>query len=88
MVLDDFGKKVQSCPMCGNDMNLKRKKNGNGYVLSCMGYPNCRAAQWFPDAVVEAQVLDDLCDKCAPRNVHMIKFKFKRGSVPPYIPLQ
>ncbi|XP_013416438.1 DNA topoisomerase 3-alpha-like [Lingula anatina] len=74
---------VLQCPGCSTDMLIKRKKDGQGLFLSCMGYPECRNAMWFPDAVLEATVTDEICDKCLPGPVHKIKFKFKRGSVPP-----
>ena len=32
------------------------------WFLSCMGYPECRAAIWFPDFVLHASVDDAICD--------------------------
>ncbi|KAK2150363.1 hypothetical protein NP493_2796g00000 [Ridgeia piscesae] len=53
---------VRPCPNCGNDMLLKTKKDGRGWFLSCMGYPECRAAIWFPDFVLHVSVDDAVCD--------------------------
>ena len=32
------------------------------WFLSCMGYPDCRAAIWFPDFVLNVSVDDAVCD--------------------------
>ncbi|KAK3091602.1 hypothetical protein FSP39_021083 [Pinctada imbricata] len=71
---------VKKCPNCGQDMLLKTKKDGKGYYIGCMGYPDCRNAIWMPDFVLEAEVTDQHCRECQAKK---IKFKFKRGSVPP-----
>ncbi|XP_038064080.1 DNA topoisomerase 3-alpha-like [Patiria miniata] len=76
---------VRSCPRCNNSMILKEKKEG-GWMVSCSGYPACKAAVWFPAAVQEATVSDEICRTCQPGPVKKIKFKFKRGSVPPMMP--
>ncbi|XP_020823025.1 DNA topoisomerase 3-alpha [Phascolarctos cinereus] len=78
---------IKKCPQCNKDMVLKRKKNG-GFYLSCMGYPDCRKAIWFPDSVVEASKDDTVCPVCKPHPVYRLKLKFKRGSVPPAMPLE
>lgn len=43
---------------------------------------------WFPDTVLEVSRDDDVCPSCQPHPVHMLKFKFKRGSLPPGMPLE
>ncbi|NXM23962.1 TOP3A topoisomerase, partial [Oxyruncus cristatus] len=78
---------VRKCPQCNNDMVLKTRKNG-GFYLSCMGYPACKTAVWFPDFVLDVTRDESICDVCKPHPVHRLKFKFKRGSVPPVMPLE
>uniref|UniRef100_A0A8C0B338 DNA topoisomerase n=1 Tax=Buteo japonicus TaxID=224669 RepID=A0A8C0B338_9AVES len=78
---------VRKCPHCNNDMVLKTKKNG-GFYLSCMGYPACKTAVWFPDFVLDVTRDESVCAVCKPHPVHRLKFKFKRGSVPPVMPLE
>ncbi|XP_065540765.1 DNA topoisomerase 3-alpha isoform X2 [Lathamus discolor] len=78
---------VRKCPQCNNDMVLKTKKNG-GFYLSCMGYPACKTAVWFPDFVLDVARDESICAVCKPHPVHRLKFKFKRGSVPLVMPLE
>ncbi|NXJ60898.1 TOP3A topoisomerase, partial [Rostratula benghalensis] len=78
---------VRKCPQCHNDMVLKTKKNG-GFYLSCTGYPACKAAIWFPDFVLDVARDESVCEVCNPHPVHRLRFKFKRGSVPPVVPLE
>ncbi|XP_043945526.1 DNA topoisomerase 3-alpha isoform X2 [Protopterus annectens] len=78
---------VRKCPNCNRDMVLKKRKEG-GYFMSCLGFPSCKAAVWFPDSVLEVSRDDSVCNTCKPHPVHMLKFKFKRGSVPPMMPLE
>ncbi|NXD13920.1 TOP3A topoisomerase, partial [Nothocercus nigrocapillus] len=78
---------VRKCPQCNNDMVLKTKKNG-GFYLSCTGYPACKTAVWFPDFVLDVARDESICAVCNPHPVHRLKFKFKRGSVPPTMPLE
>lgn len=79
---------VRKCPQCNRDMVLKKKKDSTGMLLSCMGYPACKAAVWFPDTVLEVSRDESICPTCRPHPVHMLKFKFKRGSLPPMMPLE
>ncbi|XP_061849050.1 DNA topoisomerase 3-alpha isoform X1 [Colius striatus] len=78
---------VRKCPQCNNDMVLKTRKNG-GFYLSCTGYPTCKVAVWFPDFVLDVARDESVCAVCKPHPVHRLKFKFKRGSVPPMMPLE
>ncbi|RMC17585.1 hypothetical protein DUI87_05249 [Hirundo rustica rustica] len=78
---------VRKCPQCNSDMVLKTRKNG-GFYLSCMGYPACKTAVWFPDFVLDVTRDESICDVCKPHPVHRLKFKFKKGSVPPVMPLE
>lgn len=78
---------VRKCPQCNKDMVLKTKKSG-GFYLSCMGFPECRSAVWFPDSVLEASRDNSVCSVCQPPPVYRLKLKFKRGSLPPAMPLE
>ncbi|KAM7372316.1 hypothetical protein PAMP_009493 [Pampus punctatissimus] len=79
---------VRKCPNCGRDMVLKKKREGNSKFLSCVGYPACKTAVWFPDTVLEVSRDNSICPTCQPHPVHMLKFKFRRGSLPPMMPLE
>ncbi|XP_020670289.3 DNA topoisomerase 3-alpha [Pogona vitticeps] len=78
---------IRKCPQCNSDMVLKTRKNG-GYYLSCLGYPACKSAVWFPDSVLEASKDGSVCDVCRPHPVHRLKLKFKPGSLPATMPLE
>ncbi|XP_019961551.2 DNA topoisomerase 3-alpha [Paralichthys olivaceus] len=79
---------VRKCPHCSRDMVLKKKREGNGKYLSCVGFPACKTAVWFPDTVLEVSRDDSICPTCQPRPVHMLRLKFRRGSLPPMMPLE
>ncbi|XP_038165343.1 DNA topoisomerase 3-alpha [Cyprinodon tularosa] len=79
---------VRKCPNCGRDMVLKKKREGNSKFLSCVGYPSCKTAVWFPDMVLEVSRDDSVCPTCQPSPIHMLKFKFRRGTLPPMMPLE
>ncbi|XP_056143925.1 DNA topoisomerase 3-alpha [Lampris incognitus] len=79
---------VRKCPHCGRNMVLKQKREGNGKFLTCVGYPACKTAVWFPDFVLEVNRDKSVCPTCKPHPVHMLKFKFRRGSIPPMLPLE
>uniref|UniRef100_UPI00358E05CE DNA topoisomerase 3-alpha n=1 Tax=Myxine glutinosa TaxID=7769 RepID=UPI00358E05CE len=86
-ILPETAPMVRKCPHCNSDMALKRTKNGR-FMISCSGYPSCKAAVWFPDGVLEVAKDEGTCDKCSPQSIHRLMFKFKRGSVPPLTPLE
>lgn len=79
---------VRKCPSCNRDMVIKKKREGNSKYLSCTGYPACKNAVWFPEVVLEVQRDESICPTCRPHPVHMLKFKFRRGSLPPMMPLE
>lgn len=79
---------VRKCPNCSRDMVIKKKREGNSKFLACTGYPACKSAVWFPEVVLEVQRDDSICPTCRPHPVHMLKFKFRRGSLPPMMPLE
>ncbi|CAJ0915088.1 unnamed protein product [Ranitomeya imitator] len=78
---------VRKCPQCNRDMVLKTKRDG-GFYISCLGYPSCKTSVWLPSSVLEVSRDESVCDVCGPHPVHKLKFKFKRGSVPPLMPLE
>ncbi|XP_063791016.1 DNA topoisomerase 3-alpha [Pseudophryne corroboree] len=78
---------IRKCPQCSRDMVLKSKRDG-GFYISCLGYPGCKTSIWFPSSVLEASRDDSVCEVCRPHPVHRLKLKFKRGSVPPLMPLE
>ncbi|XP_063286717.1 DNA topoisomerase 3-alpha [Pelobates fuscus] len=78
---------VRKCPQCNRDMVLKTKRDG-GFYLSCVGYPGCKSSVWFPSSVLEVSRDVSICTTCGPHPVHRLKMKFKRGSIPPLMPLE
>ncbi|CAI9578073.1 unnamed protein product [Staurois parvus] len=78
---------IRKCPYCSRDMVLKTKRDG-GFYISCTGYPSCKTTIWLPSFVLEVSRDDSVCDVCRPHPVHKLKLKFKRGSVPPLMPLE
>ncbi|XP_040212350.1 DNA topoisomerase 3-alpha [Rana temporaria] len=78
---------IRKCPQCNRDMVLKTKKDG-GFYISCLGYPSCKTSIWLPNFVLEVSRDDSVCDVCRPHPIHKLKLKFKRGSVPPIMPLE
>lgn len=77
---------AKPCNKCGEKMLLRKKKDNKGFYLGCVAYPNCRNVLWFPDFVLNAEVTERTCSQCTPGPVHLIKFKFRPGSVPSFIP--
>lgn len=49
------------CPKCGSDMVVRQKKNSDELFISCISFPNCKNAVWFPTVVKTLQVLPDTC---------------------------
>ncbi|CAH1794681.1 unnamed protein product [Owenia fusiformis] len=78
---------VMQCSICNSDMQLRTKKDGNGYFISCSGYPQCKNAIWLPSSVVSVEVSNTHCEQCRSRP-RLLDFKFRRGSMPPSIPSQ
>ncbi|KAM9305439.1 DNA topoisomerase 3-alpha [Gastrophryne carolinensis] len=78
---------VRKCPHCNRDMVLKTKREG-GFYISCLGFPECKTSIWFPSFALEVSRDDSVCEVCRPNPVHKLKMKFKRGSVPPMMPLE
>lgn len=40
------------------------------FYLSCMGYPACKTAVWFPDFVLDVAKDESICAECGPHPVH------------------
>ncbi|XP_013780332.2 DNA topoisomerase 3-alpha-like [Limulus polyphemus] len=78
---------VMKCPRCGSaDIVIRNRKNGQGFFLSCMGFPQCRSALWLPGFVENIMVENSLCSECHPQRVQKLHFKVKRGSLSPFYP--
>ncbi|XP_045772031.1 DNA topoisomerase 3-alpha isoform X1 [Maniola jurtina] len=77
------------CPKCGSDMVVRQKRNNaDEYYISCVSYPRCINAIWFPSIVKTLQVLPDSCPSCGP-NYKKLKFEWRNNSIshiypPPY----
>ena len=52
---------VRVCPVCQRSDMAVRKKRDGGFMLSCLGYPECRAVQFFPPCVSLARPHSSLC---------------------------
>lgn len=78
---------MRLCPRCKTEQMVLKKTKDGSYMIGCQGYPRCRASIFFPKFVLEASVDESLCQQCQTGDVHRIRFKFKRGSVPPMMPL-
>ncbi|XP_028400889.1 DNA topoisomerase 3-alpha-like [Dendronephthya gigantea] len=78
---------VFACPSCQTQMCLKQTQD-KGFMIGCMRYPDCTSRAFFPNFVLHAQVTERICPRCEPRPVYIIKFQFKRGSVPPMMELE
>ncbi|KAK7791153.1 hypothetical protein R5R35_013322 [Gryllus longicercus] len=83
IVIADLPSVVYKCPACGSDMVLRTKRDGSGKFISCMSYPQCKTAVWFPSIVEAVDVSNETCAQCGP-NYHKLKFKFRRGALPSY----
>ncbi|XP_053693949.1 DNA topoisomerase 3-alpha [Sabethes cyaneus] len=70
---------VCRCPKCSQMMCLKTKKDGNGYYLGCLGFPECKNSVWFDDNIKEASGTDEVCQKCGGTNKKLlVKFRHTR----------
>ena len=46
----------RKCPNCNLDMVLRRKKDQGAFYISCINFPNCKAALWLPDNVLDMEI--------------------------------
>ena len=63
------------CPSCGNNMSVKRSKNGN--FIGCDGYPECKRAYPLPRGAL-VQTVDTKCPVCGLPQLKIIR----RGNPP------
>jgi len=75
---------VRPCPICNNDMILKKTKN-NTFMISCMGFPQCRNVAFLSSCVKSAQVTDQSCPHCLPASIKLLDLKLNRNDIPAYI---
>jgi len=54
---------IFKCPKCGSNMVLKERRQSRGKYISCMGYPTCTNAIWFPEAIEDVEVLNETCNQ-------------------------
>ncbi|XP_035721138.1 DNA topoisomerase 3-alpha-like isoform X1 [Vespa mandarinia] len=69
---------VFKCPKCGSDMILKDRKQGTGKCITCMGFPSCNNAIWFPQSIENVTVLESTCTQCTG-NMRKLEFKLARN---------
>lgn len=50
------------CNKCRSDMVLRTKKENQGFFVSCMSYPQCKNAIWFPSFIDVVKVTGDTCE--------------------------
>ena len=82
---DEIGKEIKDalhsqqhigvCPSCGNNMSVKRSKNGN--FIGCDGYPECKRAYPLPRGAL-IQTVDATCPVCGLPQLRIIR----RGNPP------
>ncbi|XP_063235537.1 DNA topoisomerase 3-alpha isoform X2 [Bacillus rossius redtenbacheri] len=83
LVPEEASRPAMPCPRCGLHMVVRQRREGQGFFLSCMGYPDCRSAVWFPGSVERLAVSDHTCPQCGPQ-VHKLDFKFRHNSMIPF----
>lgn len=57
-------KNIRKCPVC-KQANLvqKTRPNGQGFYITCAGFPACRNTYWLPPSVTDVQVSDNVCSQ-------------------------
>ena len=58
------------CPTCGNNMTIKRSKNGN--FIGCDGYPECKRAYPVPRGAL-IQTVETTCPVCGLPQLRIIR---------------
>ncbi len=58
------------CPTCGNNLSIKRSKNGN--FIGCDGYPDCKRAYPMPRGAL-VQTTDTVCEVCGLPQLRIIR---------------
>lgn len=79
---------VRPCAVClAADMVLKRLQSG-AYVVSCLGYPQCRHSRFFDNVTAMRVSGDQECRRCGPEgSVKKLEFTFARGAAPGFPPV-
>ena len=78
---------VVACILCQSQLVLKSKQSG-GWMISCQGYPACRAAPvWLPGTVREAGVEERECGECRNKP-RLIRLSVSRQAMAPFFPDQ
>lgn len=54
---------IFKCPKCGSNMTLRERRQGRGKYIGCMGFPTCTNAIWFPEAIEDAEILNETCNQ-------------------------
>jgi len=77
---DDIGQEIKDalhaqqhigkCPSCGNNMTIKRSRNGN--FIGCDGYPDCKRAYPIPRGAL-IQTVDAVCPICGLPQLKVIR---------------
>jgi DNA topoisomerase-1 len=77
---EDIGKEIKEalhsqqhigiCPTCGNNMSVKRSRNGN--FIGCDGYPDCKRAYPMPRGAL-VQTVDTTCPVCGLPQLRIIR---------------
>ena len=77
---------VVECVVCRQQLALKTKQSG-GWMISCQGYPACRAApMWLPSCVKDATVDEgQTCSRCTNRP-KFVKIVVSRQAMAPFYP--
>lgn len=53
---------ICKCPLCKiSDMTLRRTREERNLFISCLNYPTCKNAVWFPKGVEEVTIEDEDC---------------------------
>lgn len=58
------------CPSCGNNLSIKRSKNGN--FIGCDGYPDCKRAYPIPRGAL-IQTTETTCEVCGLPQLRIIR---------------
>ncbi len=77
---DDIGSEIKAalhsqqhigiCPSCGNNLSIKRSKNGN--FIGCDGYPDCKHAYPIPRGAL-IQTTETVCEVCGLPQLRVIR---------------
>lgn len=68
---------IIKCPKCLRQNSITLKTVNDNYVLSCLGYPDCKNSIWLPSSIIkEVTVTSDVCSRCGP-GYKKLKFRLK-----------